>query len=107
LKLFHVLEYIVIVVDQVLLLRLGNLLGSIFGTTSNPWQSLFVVYDSRLEIARSEKLELYLELVLELLAIRRAAQALSLSAVRIMAFGLVLLLLFPMALKLTLSRTAS
>jgi uncharacterized membrane protein len=48
LKLFHVLEYVVVVVDQVLLLRLGNQLGSIFGSTSNPWQSLFMVYDSRL-----------------------------------------------------------
>jgi len=102
-----VLEYVVIVVDQVLLLRLGNLFGSIFGATSNPWQSLFVVYDSRLQIARSEKLELYLELVLELLAVRRAAQAISLSAVRIVAFGLVLLLMFSMTLKLTLRRTAA
>lgn len=101
------LEYVIIVVDQVLLLRLGDLLGSIFGTTSNTWQSLLVVYDSRLQIARPEKLELHLELVLELLAVRRTAQAISLSAVRIVAFGLVLLLLFPMTLKLTLRRTAA
>jgi hypothetical protein len=43
--------------------------------------------------------------VLELLAVGWAAEALSLSAVRIMAFGLVLVLMFPMTLKLTLSLT--
>ena len=79
------LEYVVIVIDQVLLLRFHDFLNSIFGSTRYAWEDFLAVDGPRLQIASSKELQLYLEMMLKLLAVTWPAEAFRSLAFVIMA----------------------
>lgn len=85
LELFHVLEYVVVVIDQVLLLRFDDLFNSIFGSTRYAWEDFLAIDGPRLQVASSKELQLYLEMMLKLLAITWPAEAFRSLAFAIMA----------------------
>lgn len=79
------LEYVVVVIDQVLLLRFDDLFNSIFGSTRYAWENFLAIDGPRLQVASSKELQLYLEMMLELLAVTGPAEAFRSLAFAIMA----------------------